>query len=83
MLQSLPHDRRFIELGFCTTSVPGGGIVTDKTPKAIAELQACACENGGNAVVFLGDSEAGMNSAFGYSQQRVKARATVLFVFPQ
>ena len=41
------------------------------------------CKNGGNAMVFLGDSEAGFHSGFGYSQQRVKARAIVLFVFPK
>ena len=83
VLQNPPSDRKFIELGFCITSVPGGGIITDNTPKAITELQECACKNGGNAMVFLGDSEAGLHSAFGYSQQRVKARAIVLFVLPK
>ena len=83
VLQNPPSDRKFVELGFCITSVPGGGIITDNTPKAIAELQECACKNGGNAMVFLGDSESGFHSGFGYSQQRVKARAIVLFVFPK
>lgn len=53
------------------------------TTKAIAEIQECACKNGGNAMVFLGDAESGFHSGFGYSQQRVKARAIVLFVFPK
>ena len=83
VLQNPPSDRKFVELGFCITSVPGGGIITDNTPKAIAELQECTCKNGGNAMVFLGDSESGFHSGFGYSQQRVKARAIVLFVFPK
>jgi hypothetical protein len=63
--------------------VSGCGIITDNTPKAIAELQECACKNGGNTMVFLGDAESGFHSGFGYSQQRVKARAIVLFVFPK
>jgi len=83
ILQNPPTDRKFVELGFCITSVPGGGIITDNTSKAIAELQECTCKNGGNALVFLGDSESGFHSGLGYSQQRVKARAIVLFVFPK
>lgn len=83
VLQRPPSDRDYIELGFCTTSVPGGGIITDNTPKAIRALQQCACSNGGNAIILHGDSESGYHTGFGYSQQRVKARATVLFVHPK
>lgn len=83
VLQHEPSDRKFIEIGFCTTSVPGGGVITDNTPNAIAELRQCACQNGGNAIVFHGEGESGVHTGFGYSQQRVKAHATVLFVFPK
>src|SRR5262245_5392044 len=83
VLQHPPTDRRYVEIGFCTTAVPGGGVITDNTPKAIRELQECACQNGGNAILFHGEGESGMQSAFGYSQQRVKAHATVLYVYPK
>jgi hypothetical protein len=83
VLQRPPSDRQFIELGFCSTSMPGGGIVTDKTPEAIKELQDCACKNGGNAIVYFGDSESGYHTGVGYSQQHVKARASVLYVYPK
>ena len=80
VLESMPTDRPFEELGFCNASAPGGGVISDKTPDAIAELKRCACRNGGNAIVFKTADERGMQSGFGYSQQRVMARATVLFV---
>ncbi len=83
VLEHPPTDRKYVEIGFCTTSVPGGGVITDNTPNAIRELQECACQNGGNAIVFHGEGESGIHSAFGYSQQRVKAHATVLYVFPK
>jgi hypothetical protein len=83
VLQRPPDDRKFIELGFCTTSMPGGGMITDKTPEAVRELQTCACKNGGNAIVYQGDSESGIHTGMGYSQQHIKARATVLFVYPK
>ena len=83
VLQHDPTDRKFIEIGFCTTSVPGGGVITDNTPDAIRELQECACKNGGNAIVFHGEGESGVHTGFGYSQQRVKAHGTVLYVYPK
>jgi hypothetical protein len=83
VLQRPPSDRQFIELDFCTTSMPGGGVITDKTPAAIKELQDCACQNGGNAIVYFGDSESGIHSGLGYSQQHIKARASVLYVYPK
>ncbi len=58
-------------------------MISDKTPEAILELQKCACQNGGNAIVYAGDSESGIHTGFGYSQQHIKARATVLFVYPK
>jgi hypothetical protein len=83
VLEHFPTDRKYVEIGFCTTSVPGGGIIKDNTPNAIRELQECARRNGGNAIVFSGDGESGIHTGFGYSQQRVKARATVIYVFPK
>jgi len=58
-------------------------MITDNTPKAIAELQQCACQNGGNAMIFHGEGESGFHTGLGYSQQRVKAHATVLYVYPK
>lgn len=83
VLQSFPIDRECIELGFCHASVPGGGLIRDATPDVIKELKKCACLNGGNAIIMATDSEAGIMTAFGYSQQKVKARATVIFVYPK
>lgn len=83
VLQRFPTDRKYVEIGFCTTSVPGGGVITDNTPDAINELRICACTNGGNAILFQGEGEAGVHTGFGYSQQRVKAHASVLFVYPK
>ena len=82
VLESMPTDRPYEELGFCNASAPGGGVISDKTPDAIAELKRCACRNGGNSIVLKAADERGMHSAFGYSQQKVMARATVLFVAP-
>ena len=82
VLQHTPENRKFVELGFCTTSLPGGGVIKDKTPEAVKELQSCACQNGGNAIVYQGEEESGLHTGFGYSQQHIKARATVLFVYP-
>jgi len=76
-------DRRFLEIGFCTTSIGGGGVGKDNEPAAIKELQACACKNGGNAIVYQGDSETGHQGTFGYSQQHIRARASVLYVYPK
>ena len=83
VLQDFPADRQYVELGLCTTSMPGGGLIADKTPKAVQELQECACKNGGNAIVLLGSGDSGYQTTFGYSQQTVKASAKVLFVFPK
>ncbi len=82
VLESMPTDRPYEELGFCNASAPGGGVISDKTPDAIAELKRCACRNGGNAIVFKTGDERGVQSPFGYSQQKVMARATILFVPP-
>ncbi|MEA2164424.1 MAG: hypothetical protein QOK37_2551 [Thermoanaerobaculia bacterium] len=82
VLESMPTDRPYEELGFCSASAPGGGVISDKTPDAIAELKRCTCRNGGNAVVFKSSDERGMQSLFGHSQQKVMVRGTVLFVPP-
>lgn len=73
-MPSVPHR----ELGLCYASVPGGGIFSDKTPEAIEELQKCACEAGGDAVVLDGTSDQGVMSSFGASQQTVKAQGVVI-----
>ncbi len=41
VLEHPSTERKYVEIGFCTTSVPGGGVITDNTPKAIRELQEC------------------------------------------
>ncbi len=77
-----PKDRPIEELGFCDASVPGGGVISDKTSDATEELRKCACGAGGNAIVLRGSDSTGFQSAFGYSQQRVTARASVLVIGP-
>lgn len=83
VLQGFPADRKYIELGFCHASVPGGGVIRDATPDVIRELKKCACLNGGNAIVMGTENETGILTIFGYSQQRVKLRATIIYVYPK
>ncbi len=45
-------------------------------------LQAGTRQNGGDAIVFHGESESVIHSAFWYSP-RVKSHATVLYVYPR
>lgn len=66
------------ELGLCYAKVPGGGIIGDKTPEAIEELQKCACEAGGDAVVIQGTNDQGFMTQYGSSQQTVKAEGIVI-----
>lgn len=66
------------ELGLCYAKVPGGGIVGDKTPEAIEELQKCACEAGGDAVVLQGTNDQGFMTQYGSSQQTVKAEGIAI-----
>lgn len=82
-LREAPTDRPYAELGLCNSSVPGGGAFSDKTPDGIVELQKCACSAGGNAIILVSTKPSGMQSMFGYSQQRVDAQATVLKVESQ
>lgn len=59
--------------------VPGGGMLSDNTPEAIAELQRCVCSAGGDAIILNSSNEAGIIPAFGgYSQQAAKAQGVVI-----
>ena len=81
VLQRFPVDMEYEELGICHASVPGGGIIADNTPKAINELKKCACLNGGNAIVMRpGNIKSTGLSGMEFSQQKVEASATVIYV---
>jgi hypothetical protein len=76
VLDHLPDERVYRELGFCETRVPGGVLVANEQAKALREFKECACEAGGNAIV----PETGFMSLSEYSRSKNKARATVLIV---
>jgi hypothetical protein len=82
ILQRLPTAQRYLELGTCTATVPGGGTVRDITGDAIMKLQECTCQHSGNALLIQGNKEKGYVTAFGYSQQQVHLWGTVLYVWP-
>lgn len=72
---------KLIEIGIAVVSVPGGGIISDKTPKAIMKLQETARKYGGNCVLLKDDfKEGGYYSSFGYSQQVVKLQGKVYYI---
>lgn len=83
VLTSLPTDREYVEIGLCDGKSPGGGVLVDKSPKAIEQLKKCACENGGNALLLRDNKENGGLTSFGYSQQVVKASGVVYYVYPK
>jgi hypothetical protein len=76
VLDHMPDERVYRELGFCETKVPGGVLVANDDNKALREFKRCACEAGGNAIVV----ESGFMSLSEYSRSRNEARATVLLV---
>ena len=78
VLTSLPEEGTYTEIGICNGSAPGGGMVSDRSHKAIDQLKKCACENGGDAIVIIEQDDRGNSSGFGYSQQTVKARSIVI-----
>ncbi len=83
VLTEFPTDKKYVQLGLCNGTAPGGGIISDKTHKAINQLKKCACANGGNTIVLQDVKEEGyVMSGFGYSQQSAKARAYILYVYP-
>lgn len=81
VITEIPKEaKKVLELGICYATVPGGGIVTDNTDKAIEKLKQCARENGGNAILLKNNKEGGYHTAFGYSQQTAKAEALVYYI---
>ncbi len=79
MLRSFPKDVAFEEIGISYGQTPGGGVMSDKTPEAIAELQECACLNGGDAFVLASTRDSGFHGTLGgYSQQVAKAEGIVI-----
>lgn len=66
------------ELGICYAQVPGGGMISDKTPEAIEELQKCACEAGGDAVLLGGTNDQSTMTMYGATQQNVKTQGIVI-----
>lgn len=83
IITSLPTDRKYVEIGICKGTAPGGGMISDRTHKAIEQVKKCACENGGNAVLLSSGNEGGYLTDFGYSQQVVKASGTVYYIYPK
>ncbi|MBN2867002.1 MAG: hypothetical protein JXK16_13420 [Thiotrichales bacterium] len=78
-----PENIKFSEIGICMAQAPGGGMISDNTPDAIAELQRCACLQGGDAVILSGMNEAGVIPSFGgYSQQVAKSQGVVIVFEP-
>lgn len=82
IITELPKNAKVVkEIGLAITSVPGGGIVTDNTAKAINALKNVARKNGGNAVLLSKDNkEGGYNTSIGYSQQVAKAQGMVYYI---
>jgi hypothetical protein len=66
------------ELGICYAQVPGGGMISDNTPEAIEELQKCACEAGGDAVLLGGTNDQSTMTMYGSTQQNVKTQGIVI-----
>jgi hypothetical protein len=83
VLTSLPTDRVYTEIGICKGTVPGGGMVSDRTHAAIKQLKRCACANGGNAILLNNTDEGGYFTEFGYSQQVAKASGRVFYIHPK
>jgi hypothetical protein len=83
VFQHVPRGDTFTELGQCSVSIYGGGILFDNSPRAVKKLQECACEQGGNAIVLLDNFQAGANTMMKYAERRIRARASVLLVAPK
>ena len=81
VITSVPKNAtKVVELGLCKGTAPGGGIISDRTHKAIEQLKKCARENGGNAIILCGNSEGGYYTEIGYSQQVAKAQGMVYYI---
>ena len=81
VITSIPKNAtKVVELGMCKGTAPGGGIISDRTHKAIEQLKKCARENGGNAVILGGNTEGGYYTDMGYSQQVAKAQGMVYYI---
>lgn len=81
VLNELPKESKKIEeIGNCYCSVPGGGMITDNTHKAVAKLKTCALKSGGNAILLKDTKEKGYSTGFGYSQQTARAEAIVYYI---
>lgn len=81
VITSIPKDAsKVIELGICKGTAPGGGVISDRTDKAIDQLKKCARLNGGNAIILGSNSEGGYLSEIGYSQQVAKAQGVIYYI---
>ena len=81
IITSIPKNAtKVVELGMCKGTAPGGGIISDRTHKAVDQLKKCAREHGGNAIMLGGNSEGGYYTDMGYSQQVAKAQGTVYYI---
>ncbi|UAB84990.1 hypothetical protein INR75_02875 [Zunongwangia sp. SCSIO 43204] len=81
IITELPENaKRIVEIGICKGSVPGGGMIKDRSDKAIEKLKECARKNGGNAILLKESQDGGFYTTFGYSQQVAKAQGQIYFI---
>lgn len=81
VITELPKDaKKIVEIGICKGSVPGGGVFSDRTHKAIEKIKDCARENGGNVILLDRNEDGGIFTELGYSQQVAKAQGKVYYI---
>lgn len=81
IITELPSNaKKIVEIGICKGQVPGGGVFSDRTDKAIEKIKSCARKNGGNAIILDKNEDGGLFTEFGYSQQVAKAQGRVYYI---
>jgi hypothetical protein len=79
VITELPEDaKKIVEIGICKGTVPGGGLFTDRTHKAVEKIKDCARENGGNAIILDRTADAGYDNING--QQTAKAQGRIYYI---
>ena len=79
IITELPEDaKKIIEIGICKGTVPGGGVFSDRTNKAIEKIEDCARKNGGNAIILDRSADDGYYNQNG--QQTAKAQGRIYYI---